>query len=195
MNTRWGVVVLSLAACGGGGSAREKQVCEHAAKLCDAEAELQSCQGDLADVKKSMGDKYEKFLDCSLHAKSCGEYLGCAVGGLGVEALDQLDGFGKGMKQMMKNELGDLPELDSIKERVKREVEGVVDDLPGPCKRIAKVCAPDEPFVRDECRRLVQNLGEDKAHLGELASCIAGANTCFALRACVDKLDDALRGR
>lgn len=198
MNTRWGAVVMSaLVACGGGGSsAKENEVCEHAAKLCGAEDDVASCRGDLAKAKSAMGDAYGKFLDCSRAAKSCGEYVGCAIGGLGTEALDQLDGLGKGMKKMMKDELGDLPGLDDIKNRVKHEVREAVgdDELPATCKRIDTVCAPDEPFVRRECRRMVQNLGQDTANLGELSSCIAGANNCYALRACVDKMEAKLRG-
>jgi hypothetical protein len=198
MHTRWGAAVLLVfVGCGGGGgSGKEKRVCEHAAKLCDAQDEVASCGQDLGEVKKTMGDQYEKFLDCSLAAKSCGEYVGCAIGGLGNEALDQLDGFGKGMKKMMKDELGDLPGLDDIKDRVKKEMKSAVGDeaLPGPCPRIDKVCAPDEPFIRKECRRLVQNLGEDKANLGELSSCIAAANNCFALKDCVEKLERKMDG-
>ena len=198
MQTRWGaVVLLALVGCGGGGtSGKEAKVCERAAKLCDAQAEIASCGEDLGKAKKAMGDQYEKFLDCSLSATSCGEYVGCAVGGVGNEALDQLDGFGKGMKKMMKDELGDLPGLDDIKHRVEQEVKGAIgtEALPAPCPRIEKVCAPDEPFIRKKCRRLVQNLGEDKAYLGELSTCIAAATNCFALQDCVEKLERKLDG-
>ncbi len=172
-------------------------MCEHAAKLCDAQDEVASCRDDLSNVKKTMGDQYEKFLDCSMAAKSCGEYVGCAIGGLGNEAIDQLDGFGKGMKKMMKDHLGDLPGLDDIKSRVKSEVRQAVGDdeaLPGPCMRIEKVCAPDEPFVRKECRRMVQNLGEDKANIGELTTCINAATNCYALKNCIDQLERKMSG-
>ncbi len=200
MQTRWGaVVLLALVGCGGGGtSGKEKQVCEHAAKLCDAQDEIASCGEDLTKAKKVMGDQYGKFLDCSIAAKSCGEYLGCAIGGLGNEALDQLDGFGKGMKKMMKDELGDLPGLDDIKSRVKDEVRRGLSDhkepLPGPCKRIETVCSKDQPFIRDECRRLVENLGVDKPRIAELTACIDASANCFALDKCVDDMEDRMRG-
>lgn len=190
--------MLALVGCGGGTSGKENKVCEHAAKLCDAQDEIASCGDDLSKAKKAMGDQYEKFLDCSMAAKSCGEYVGCAVGGLGNEAIDQLDGFGKGMKKMMKDHLGDLPGLDDIKSRVKSEVRQAVGDdddaLPGPCTRIEKVCAPDEPFIRKECRRMVGNLGEDKTNLGELTTCINAANNCYALKDCVEKLERKMSG-
>ncbi|MFN0251281.1 MAG: hypothetical protein ACKV2T_30680 [Kofleriaceae bacterium] len=208
MRTRWGAAVLLVfVGCGGGTSGKEKKVCEHAAKLCDAQDDVASCTKDMPETKKALGDQYEKFLDCSLAAKSCGEVVGCAIGGLGNEALDQLDGLGKGIKKMMKDELGDLPGLDDIKKRVEEEVRSVKDQvrsevrnavgddaLPGACKRIEKVCAPDEPFIRKECRRLVQNLGEDKANLGELTSCIDAASNCFALKDCVEKLERKMDG-
>lgn len=191
MQTRWVLLVCSLAACGGGGSSgKEKQVCEHAAKLCDAEDDLASCPGDLAKVKKTMGDQYGKFLDCSLAAKSCGEYVGCAIGGLGNEALDQLDGFGQGMKKMMKDKIDDFGE--KLKSEI-RDIDGD-DKLPAVCQRIEKVCSKDQPFIRKECRTLVENLGVDKAHLAELASCIDASDSCFALEKCVDSMEDKMRG-
>ncbi len=182
MQTRWGAVVLLAlvgcgGGCGGGSSAKENKVCEHAAKLCDASDEIASCREELREAKTTMGDRYEKFLDCSLSAKSCGEYVGCAIGGLGSEVLDEIDGVGKGVKKMLKEE----DEVDD-------------EALPGPCTRIEKVCAPDEPFIRRECRRLVQNLGEDKASHRDLAACISAANNCFALRDCVVKLERKMKG-
>ncbi len=192
MQTRW-LWLVCLVGCGGGGStsAKEKQVCEHAAKLCDAEDDVASCPGDLAKVKKTMGDQYGKFLDCSMAAKSCGEYVGCAIGGLGNRTLDELDGLGKGMKKMMKDK------LDGIGERVKDGIRDFDDDqksLPAACKRIETVCSKDQPFIRDECRQLVENLGVDKARIAELSSCIDASDNCFALEKCVDGMESKMRG-
>jgi len=202
MNNHWGVVaMLALGACGGGTAGKEKQVCEHAAKLCDGQDELASCTGDMVKVKKLMGDQYEKFLDCSMAAKSCGEYAGCAIGGLGNQALDQLDGFGQGMKRMMKDKLDEVPDrikdgIDKLHDRVETQVRKGLDEdaLPAACKRIETVCSKDQPFIRRECKTLVENLGVDKARLAELTTCINGSDNCFALEKCVDAMDDKMRG-
>lgn len=197
MNKHLGVVaMIALSGCGGGSSAKEKQVCEHAAKLCNAQDDIASCRDDLGETKKAMGDQYDKFLDCSMAAKSCGEFVGCAIGGLGNQALDQLDGFGKGMKKMMKDEIGDLPGLDDIKNRVKSEIREELGDeaLPGPCKRIDTVCSKKEPFIRRSCKKLVENLGVEKARLAELSTCIEASTNCFALEKCVDQMEDKMRG-
>jgi hypothetical protein len=199
MQTRWGVVVmLALSGCGSGGaSGTEKQVCDHAAKLCDALDDVKECYSDLAETKKVMGKEYDKFLSCAGAAKTCGEYVGCAIGGLGNQALDQLDGVGKGMKKMLKDELGDLPGLDDIKERVKKEVReelGGEDALPAACRRIETVCSKDQPFIRRECKKLVENLGVDKTRIAELSACIDASENCFALEKCVDHMEDKMRG-
>jgi hypothetical protein len=198
MQTRW-LWLVCLAGCGGGGTAgTEKQVCEHAAKLCDAQDEIASCGSDLTKVKKVMGDQYGKFLDCSLAAKSCGEYLGCAIGGLGNRTLDELDGFGQGMKKMMKDKLDNVPDrirdgIDTLHDRVEHQVrKGLDGDLPGPCTRIEKVCSPDEPFIRRGCTKLVGNLGEDKAHLAEVTKCIDASTNCYALEKCVDDMESTM---
>lgn len=198
MQTRWGVVaMMTLSGCGSSGaSGNEKQVCDHVAKLCDAVDDVKECYSDLAETKTVMGEEYDKFLSCAAAAKTCGEYVGCAIGGLGNEALDQLDGFGQGMKKMMKDELGDLPGLDDIKNRVKKGVREELggDALPVACKRIETVCSKDQPFIRRECTRLVENLGVDKARVAELSACIDASANCFALEKCVDQMEDKMRG-
>lgn len=190
MTSRW-VIVVAVVGCGGGTSGKEKAVCEHAAKLCGAEDDVASCTSDLSEAKKAMGDQYAKFLDCSLAASSCGEYVGCAVGGLGNEALDQLEGFGAGMKKMMKDK------VSGVTDRVEHGIRHALDDdeaLPTACARLDKICAADDPFVRKHCRRLVGNLGEDTAHLAELTTCLEASKNCFAADRCIDELQDKLRG-
>jgi hypothetical protein len=180
MLSRWLLVVL--VGCGGGGTANENRLCDHVAKLCDAEDEIASCGSKLKKIKEDFGDSYDKFLDCGIAAKTCGEYIGCAVGGLGANVLDQLDGLGVGMERMMKDKVeGMSGARDS-------------DELPGPCKRIAKVCSPEQPFIRRSCAKLVGNLGEDKQHLAELTKCITDSSNCYALEKCVDQMETTLRG-
>jgi hypothetical protein len=200
MQTRW-LWLVCLAGCGSGSSAQEKQVCEHAASLCDDDDEdAKSCSSEMSDAKKVMGDRYGQFLTCAAEATSCGEYAGCAIGGLGGGALDQLDDLGKGMKKMLDDELGDSHALDHLKDRVKSEVRygiaelGGDDALPRACTRIETVCSKDQPFIRRKCRTLVENLGVDKPRIAELSSCIDATNNCFALEKCVEDLDAKMRG-
>lgn len=176
-------------------------MCEHAASLCGDDEDVKSCVSELPDAKKVMGDRYDKFLTCAAEARSCGEYAGCAIGGLGGGALDQLDDLGKGMKKMLKDELGDGHALDSIKDRMKSEVRRGLDEiggdgeaLPAACKRIDTVCSKDQPFIRKECRTLVENLGVDKPRIAELTACIDASNNCFALEKCVDEMDSKMHG-
>ena len=95
------VLVLVLALGCGGSSAKEKESCERAIKLCGYDEGAETCIKDILETKESMGDNYGKFLDCSAAAKTCGEYVGCAVGGIGAEGMKQIDGLRRGMKKMM----------------------------------------------------------------------------------------------
>jgi len=92
------LVVLAVTACGG---SKEKRVCSHGAELCGAKGEEAKCASDLRDIKDALGDAYGKTLDCGLEAKSCAEFAGCFVGGLG-KGLDKLEhDFDRGVDKVM----------------------------------------------------------------------------------------------
>lgn len=88
-----------------GSSEKERTSCERAIKLCGYDEGMDSCIKDIQETKDAMGESYAKFLECSSAAENCGEYLGCAVGGIGVEGMKQLDGMRRGMQKMMGDQL------------------------------------------------------------------------------------------
>jgi len=192
MQARWAILVC-LVGCGSGGNAaiggKEKLFCERGIQLCsvDEPAALQECRDGMPEVKKHAGADYGKLLDCSIAAKSCGEYAGCLVGGIGNGLLDEAEDFGHAMKRMMKDKVGDKVD------RVRRSFDDD-DALPSACKRIETVCSASEPFIRRECTKLVENLGVDKARIAELTSCIDASANCFALQKCVDEMEGKMRG-
>jgi len=95
------LLALVLAVGCGGSSAKEEKSCERAIKLCGYADGMDACIKDVRETKPAMGESYARFLDCSGAAENCGEYLGCAVGGIGVEGMKQLDGMRRGMQKML----------------------------------------------------------------------------------------------
>ncbi len=94
------VLVAAVALGCGGSSGKEKESCDRAIKLCGYGEGAVTCVKDIRETKEAMGDNYETFLECSAAAKTCGEYVGCAVGGVGAEGMKQLDGLRRGMEKM-----------------------------------------------------------------------------------------------
>jgi hypothetical protein len=95
------VIALLVTGCSKG---KEQRVCEHGAKLCDAADELPDCATKLKDLKDVMGDAYGKSLDCAQEAKSCAEFAGCFVGGLGAGLEEFEKQFGRGVDKVMKKD-------------------------------------------------------------------------------------------
>jgi hypothetical protein len=99
---RWACVLALVAACGSDAGADARDVCARGGKLCDAPRdEIAKCEKQVADLKKDLGDHYGKTMSCAREAKSCAEFAGCFVGGLGGELGDVLQDFGEGMRKGM----------------------------------------------------------------------------------------------
>ncbi len=165
------LVLMFVIGCGGGSSDKEKKSCERAIKLCGYDEGADSCIKDIQETKEAMGDNYGKFLECSTAAKTCGEYVGCAVGGVGAEGMKQLDGLRRGMEKMM----GD-------------KVPGGTASA-GDCKRANDVCGPeDAERAEDKCNRSLGNVKADPENRAKYLSCLGAAKNCYAFRDCADQL-------
>lgn len=162
---------------------QERAACTRLEAVCDEKAP--ACRSDIADLKADLGSEgYGKFLTCASGAGTCGEWLGCAIGGLGVtdrEAQKELAGLSKGLRRMVDDEPGgDEPAAEATR-----------DDeppLPPQCARLDELCAADEPSVRSRCTRMVRNLRSDTENLGKLATCFGDAKNCYALDNCMTEL-------
>ncbi|HWO26128.1 MAG TPA: hypothetical protein VNO30_45690, partial [Kofleriaceae bacterium] len=100
------VIGAGCGGCGGGGGGldKEKQVCAHVDKLCGGDPEpLDQCARELRELKEPAGETYGKFLGCALDAKSCPEFAGCFVGGLGEVAERWGKQFEQGMDRMTRD--------------------------------------------------------------------------------------------
>ena len=85
----------------GSSAAKETKSCKRAIDLCGYDEGMDACVKDIQETRSAMGASYDKFLACSGAATSCGEYLGCAVGGLGTEGMKQIEGLRRGLDKML----------------------------------------------------------------------------------------------
>ena len=183
MRAAW--VVLALVACGDGTSDKERRVCEHAAKLCDEPASVAECVAEMPEAKQAMGDAYGAFLDCGIAAKSCGEYVGCAIGGAGGEAMKQIDGLRRGMEKMLDEQMPDVRDRDDRR----RGRSDDLGELPPECARVRDVCSGiDARSAASQCSGMIGNLRADPENRAKLGRCIAGVKNCYALEKCVSDL-------
>lgn len=94
------LVLLLVAACNPLANRTEKKVCERLESLCGEEPD--ECVDALVALEEPMGASYDKALTCAAEARSCGEALGCLVGGMGSELMRFGTDFGTGMQKMMR---------------------------------------------------------------------------------------------
>lgn len=171
------MIFVMLAAGCGSSTPTASQACERFAQLCHATDTVAECRRDLTDLRGEMdGGAYDKMLSCAGSAGTCGEWLGCLLGGVGEadpHAKRQLDGLGKGLHRRPRDDIAP------------RARDG---ELPPECVRFDELCDPDETLVRKACTKMVRNIRSDPASLGKLAACFAGAKNCYALDNCVDDL-------
>jgi hypothetical protein len=185
MTVRALVVLVLLVGCGGG-SDKERRVCDHAAKLCDAMDERAACVKDIGKSRELMGASYDKFLDCSLQAKSCGAYVGCAIGGVGAEGKRQIQDLGEGMRKMMEDEL-EKPGRPTETTETRRTSDE--DGVPPECKRVDDVCSGFEArTTAKHCAEMIGNIKADTENRKKLAGCFAQAKNCFTFDKCIDDL-------
>jgi hypothetical protein len=103
------IIALAIAAAVGCSASRERRVCEHGRTLCDADAgDLATCPAQLDELRDSLGDAYGRTLDCGLTARSCAEFAGCFMGGLGAAAHDVERDLERGVDRVMRDD-PDLP--------------------------------------------------------------------------------------
>lgn len=91
---------------------RAQKACENLISQCESLAKLggeelssddvDECAKDVSDAKDELGDSYGDVTSCMADADSCGEALGCLVGGAGNVIHDELEGFGKGFDRTFK---------------------------------------------------------------------------------------------
>lgn len=177
--------------CGGGGLDKERKVCTHVDKICGGDPEpVDQCAKDLRELKEPAGDTYDRFLDCSLGAKTCPEFAGCFVGGLAEVAEQWKHQFEDGVDRMRRKSGSGRDEAPRVEDD-----KWSTDDstLPAECKPILATCNKDESIVRMKCREMIGNLGRDPEHRSKLARCIDGAKNCFAISTCLDDLWFELR--
>lgn len=173
------VVLVFALGCGGSSSEKEKKSCERAITLCGYDEGADSCIKDIQETREAMGESYGKFLDCSAAAKTCGEYVGCAVGGIGSEGMKQIDGLRKGMERMMGDKMRDIP----------KGMTGGDGAIAAECKRADDVCGPDDAErAADKCNDMMGNVKADPANRAKFASCLAAAKNCYAFKDCADQL-------
>lgn len=91
---------------------RARKACENLIAQCESLAKLggeklssddaDECAKDVSDAKDELGSSYDDVTSCMADASSCGEALGCLVGGAGNVINDELEGFGKGFERTFK---------------------------------------------------------------------------------------------
>ncbi len=91
---------------------RARKACENLISQCESLAKLggaklssedvDDCAKDVSDAQDELGDSYGEVTSCMADADSCGEALGCLVGGAGNVIHDELEGFGKGFDRTFK---------------------------------------------------------------------------------------------
>lgn len=179
------VLVVVALGCGGSSSEKEKKSCERAITLCSYDEGADTCIKDIRETKEAMGDNYGKFLECSAAAKTCGEYVGCAIGGVGAEGMKQIDGLRKGMEKMMGDKMRDTTK------RMHDSFNGGVDGAPiaTECKRANDVCGPDDAErAAEKCNSSIGNVKADPENRAKFVRCLAAAKNCYAFRDCADQL-------
>lgn len=185
------VALVVSVGCGGGGLDKERRVCAHVDKLCGGDPEpLDKCAKDLRELKEPAGETYDQFLDCSLASKSCPEFAGCFVGGLGEVAERWGKQFEQGVDRM-KRGTGRTTGKDESPRGTTPDDDKFSDDdstLPPECKRILDVCSKDEAMPRIKCRDMIGNIKADTANRAKLGSCIRAAKNCYDLGKCIDDL-------
>lgn len=184
MNGR--VLVLVFALGCGGSSAKEEKSCERAMKLCGYDEGADTCIKDIRETKEAMGDNYGKFLDCSAAAKTCGEYVGCAIGGVGAEGMKQIDGLRRGMEKMMGDKMRD--KMRDTTQRMHDRLGGGAPTAPE-CKRADDVCSPDDAtHAVFRCNSSIGNVKADPENRAKFVSCLAAAKNCYAFNDCASQL-------
>lgn len=194
----WLIVSLGcVGGCGGGGASdQERRSCEKAVKLCGYDDGMTTCLTDLRETKDVMRGSYDKFLACSSEANSCGEYVGCAVGGVGAEGMKEMDGLRKGMERMMGGGMAEKVAeqmAETMGGTAKRMHDSMRETMHGPtpaeCERASEVCSGfGADTAADRCTEMMGNLKADAANKAKLTTCLASAKNCYAFRDCVDQL-------
>lgn len=196
------VLVLVFALGCGGSSAQEEKSCEHAIKLCGYDEGPDSCIKDIRETKEAMGENYGKFLECSGAAKTCGEYIGCAAGGIGAEGMKQLEGLQRGMEKMMGDPMRDATRRmhdslggggDTVRDATRRmhdRLGGGGGPTTAPeCKRADDVCSPtDATLAAFRCTSSIGNVKADPENRAKFVSCLAVAKNCYAFNDCASQL-------
>lgn len=149
--------------------AKVARACDQLVDLCDS-GPADECRKDLAfDPNDGIDrDTYDKFLDCTIASKTCGEVAGCFIGGVAIELEREVDHVKRGIDRME------------------------TEPLPPPCARFDELCSADETLKRRNCARMVRNLRSDPENLAKLEACMKQAKNCYAFDNCVDDLWHAL---
>lgn len=181
-----------------------------------SQAEVHKCATDWPEFRTKFGeDTAKRFEKCTREAKSCPEVLGCAAGVVGRLGKDFETGMDKMSAEEHTEKSTESHTDKSIETRTERHTRMLPDmppmpaapdmpampkmppmpddpfnkgPLPAECSRADEVCAPDEPFARDGCRRTVGNLKADPDNMKELTTCYAAAKNCFAFKKCNDDM-------
>jgi hypothetical protein len=160
------LILLCVVGCGSTTSDQERRSCDNAIKLCGYSEGKEECLEDLEEAKQAMSSSYGRFLDCSATAKTCGEYVGCAIGGVSNEAIKQLVGMGHGMGKMRDD-----------------------GSTPIECKRASDLCSGLEAESASRmCGNIMGRVKLDAIQRSNLMNCEAAANSCMAFADCVAQL-------
>lgn len=91
---------------------KARAACENLASQCETlmklggekltDDDIAECSKDLATAKDELGDEFGEVTGCMADADSCGEALGCLVGGAANVLEGELDGFARGFERTMK---------------------------------------------------------------------------------------------
>lgn len=181
------LVLVFVVGCGGS-SEKEQKSCDRAIKLCGYGEGADSCLKDIRESKDAMGENYGKFLECSAAAKTCGEYIGCAAGGIGAEGMKQLEGLQRGMEKMMGGTMRDTTRR--MQDRFTgRDDTTTVAPVGTDCTRAKDVCSDEdaEPAA-EKCNSALGNVKADPESRTRYLGCIAAAKNCYAFKNCADQL-------
>jgi hypothetical protein len=91
---------------------KARAACENLASQCESlmklggeklsSDDIDECSQDLSDARDELGDEFGEVTGCMADADSCGEALGCLVGGAANALEGELDGFARGFERARK---------------------------------------------------------------------------------------------